>query len=223
MGSAPPLIIDERVLGDPPPFQGSPWEGGGAASPSPANIFASNAGDEERAMGALDPVLAPSLLLLSFDPVLPPPRRGGDANEKEGGVHVKDLAALPKGPALLSPPILFFSYPYSLSRVRFLYLGFRRVTYDEEHLLRDIPPLSRSPLFITTTCVIVWKGGGVAPLFISWFFPPPGGAGSGGKGKKFKNENLWREGGGDFLNLSSWVPKGYPRGEGCPVTPPYLW
>nr|UYR50807.1 hypothetical protein [Morchella crassipes] len=35
-------------------------------------------------------------------------------------------------------------------------------------------PLSPGPpLFITTTCVIVWKGGGVAPLFISLFFPPP--------------------------------------------------
>nr|UYR51116.1 hypothetical protein [Morchella crassipes] len=34
----------------------------------------------------------------------------------------------------------------------------------------DIPPLSRPPLFITTTCVIVWKGGGVAPSFHFFIF-----------------------------------------------------
>nr|UYR50774.1 hypothetical protein [Morchella crassipes] len=45
--------------------------------------------------GCCDPVLAPSLLLLSFDPVLPPPGGGGGCKWKRRsrGVHVVVLAA----------------------------------------------------------------------------------------------------------------------------------
>nr|UYR51053.1 hypothetical protein [Morchella crassipes] len=115
--------------------------------------------------------------------------------------------------------LLLFSC--SISRVRFLYLRLHTQTMMKNTCSATSPLSPGPPLFITTTCVIVWKGGGVAPLFISWFFFSPWGC-RGGKGKNLKMK-ICGERGGDFLNLSSWVPKGYPRGEGCPVTPPYLW
>ena len=65
------------------------------------------------------------------------------------------------------------------------------------------------------------RGGGGRPSFhFLIFFPAWPLAARPATAKNFKMKICGERGG--FLNLSSWVPKGYPRGEGCPVTPPYL-
>nr|UYR51133.1 hypothetical protein [Morchella crassipes] len=98
-------------------------------------------------------------------------------------------------------------------------------------------PFSRSPLFITTTCVIVWKGGGgVAPLFISWFFS---GVAAWRHARNGKKNSKWKfvERGGGFPTLDrrsrafGVVVGGMRKGRGGGESwendavwqPPHLW